>query len=84
MLDLRFRKPYSDPMQMTVKTVSGNAADRILWVSVDVAAQPVIRLVDSQEMVQDSPVLEFGEFWGRVSQEGNYRVALSVENIHAC
>ena len=83
-LDLRFRGPYSDPMQMTVKTVSGNAADRFLWVSVDVAAQPIIRLVDSQEIVQDPPVLEFGEFWGRVSQEGNYRVAPSVENIHAC
>lgn len=83
-LALRFRKPYADEMQMTVKTVSGNAADRILWVSVDVAAQPVIRLVDSQEMVQDPPELEFGEFWGRVSQEGNYRVAPSVENIHAC
>ena len=83
-LNLRFRKPYSDAMQMTVKTVSGNAADRILWVSVEVAAQPGIRLVDSQEMVQDRPVLEFGEFWGRISQVGNYRVAPTVENIQAC
>ena len=28
-LALRFRKPYADEMQLTVKTVSGNAADRI-------------------------------------------------------
>ncbi len=82
-LDLRFRKPYSDEMQITVNTVSGNSADRLLWVSVEVAAQPGIRLVDSQEMVQDSPALEFGEFWGQVSQIGSYRVASTVENIHA-
>ena len=83
-LDLRFRKPYSDAMQMTVKTVSGNAAERILWVAVEVAAQPGTRLVDSQEMFQDRPVLEFGEFWGRVSQVRNYRAALTLENVHAC
>lgn len=82
-LDLRFRKPYSDAMQMTVKTVSGNAADRLLWVSVDVSAQPGIHLLDSQEMVQDSPTLEFEEFWGQVSQIGSYRVAPTVGNIHA-
>ncbi len=82
-LALRFRKPYADEMQMTVKTVSGNAAARCFWVSVEVAAQPGIRLVDSQEMLQDSPALEFGEFWGQVSQIGSYRVAPPVENIHA-
>ena len=82
-LALRFRKPYADEMQMTVKTVSGNAADRFFWVSVEVAARPGIRLVDSQEMLQDSPALEFGEFWGQVSQIGSYRVAPTVENFHA-
>ena len=78
-LDLRFRPPYGERTKMTVRTISANPVDRILWISAEVTGVEPSGSLHAEVPACAGQAFGFDDFWGRVSQQVNFRVVPKLQ-----